>query len=88
MLYSPVCIIGESGETMDQLLAMRTFARVVEAGTFTKAADSLNMPKASVTKLVQSLESAPRRQAPAAHHAPRIGHAGRRDPTTRRPRAC
>ncbi|CAN7559571.1 LysR substrate-binding domain-containing protein [Duganella sp. LjRoot269] len=42
---------------MDQLLAMRTFARVVEAGTFTKAADSLRMPKASVTKLVQSLET-------------------------------
>ena len=42
---------------MDQLLAMRTFARVVEAGTFTKAADSLQMPKATVTKLVQSLES-------------------------------
>ena len=29
----------------------------VEAGTFTKAADSLRMPKASVTKLVQSLET-------------------------------
>ncbi|SHM73768.1 DNA-binding transcriptional regulator, LysR family [Duganella sacchari] len=42
---------------MDQLLAMRTFARVVEAGTFTKAADSLQMPKATVTKLVQSLET-------------------------------
>ncbi|OFA03769.1 LysR family transcriptional regulator [Duganella sp. HH101] len=42
---------------MDQLLAMRTFARVVEAGTFTKAADSLQMPKATVTKLVQSLEA-------------------------------
>jgi DNA-binding transcriptional LysR family regulator len=42
---------------MDQLLAMQTFARVVEAGTFTKAADSLQMPKATVTKLVQSLET-------------------------------
>jgi DNA-binding transcriptional LysR family regulator len=36
---------------------MRTFARVVEAGSFTKAADSLQLPKASVTKLVQSLET-------------------------------
>jgi len=42
---------------MDQLLAMRVFARVVEAGTFTKAADSLQMPNATVTKLIQSLES-------------------------------
>jgi DNA-binding transcriptional LysR family regulator len=42
---------------MDQLLALRVFARVVEAGTFTRAADSLQMPKPTVTKLVQSLEA-------------------------------
>ncbi|HEU4777106.1 MAG TPA: LysR family transcriptional regulator [Telluria sp.] len=42
---------------MDQLLAIRAFARVVEAGTFTKAADSLDMPNATLTKLVQSLEA-------------------------------
>ena len=36
---------------------MRVFTRVVESGTFTKAADSLQMPKASVTKLVQQLEA-------------------------------
>jgi DNA-binding transcriptional LysR family regulator len=42
---------------MDQLQAIRVFARVVEAGTFTKAADSMNMPKATVTKLIQSLEA-------------------------------
>lgn len=41
---------------MDHLLAIRVFARVVEAGTFTKAADSLSMPKPTVTKLVQTLE--------------------------------
>lgn len=41
---------------MDQLQALRVFARVVEAGTFTKAADSLNIPKATVTKLIQGLE--------------------------------
>src|SRR5207237_9890171 len=38
-------------------LAMQVFTRVVEAGTFTKAADSLKMPKATVTKLVQGLEN-------------------------------
>lgn len=33
------------------------FTRVVEAGSFTKAANSLDMPKATVTKLVQGLEA-------------------------------
>lgn len=42
---------------MDQFLALKVFARVVEAGTFTKAADSLQMPKPTVTKLVQNLET-------------------------------
>jgi LysR family transcriptional regulator, regulator for bpeEF and oprC len=42
---------------MDQLAAMRAFVRVVEAGTFTRAASSLEMPKATVTKLIQSLEA-------------------------------
>lgn len=42
---------------MDQMLAMRVFMRVVEAGTFTKAADSMNIPKPTVTKLIQGLES-------------------------------
>jgi LysR family transcriptional regulator for bpeEF and oprC len=42
---------------MDQLSAMRAFVRVVEAGTFTKAAMTLGMPKPTVTKLVQNLES-------------------------------
>jgi DNA-binding transcriptional LysR family regulator len=41
----------------NQIQAMRVFVRVVEAGTFTKAADSLRTPKATVTKLVQGLES-------------------------------
>jgi len=42
---------------MDQLQALRVFARVVEAGTFTRAAESLQMPKATVSKLVQGLEA-------------------------------
>ena len=42
---------------MDQLLAMRSFARVVEAGGFTRAADSLDMPVATVSKQVQELEA-------------------------------
>lgn len=42
---------------MDQLQAIRAFARVVEAGNFTRAADSLNMPNATLSKLVQDLEA-------------------------------
>ncbi|KFC75528.1 Branched-chain amino acid aminotransferase [Bosea sp. LC85] len=42
---------------MDQLSAMRAFVRVVEAGTFTRAADLLDMPKPTVTKQIQQLES-------------------------------
>lgn len=42
---------------MNQLLAIRVFARVVEAGSFVKAADSMDMPKATVSKLIQDLES-------------------------------
>lgn len=42
---------------MDQLLAIRAFARVVEAGSFTKAADTLGMPNASLTKAIQALEA-------------------------------
>jgi LysR family transcriptional regulator, regulator for bpeEF and oprC len=42
---------------MDKLAAMQAFVRVVEAGTFTRAADSMQLPKATVTRLVQTLES-------------------------------
>lgn len=42
---------------MDQLQAIRAFARVVEAGNFTRAADSLAMPNATLSKLVQELEA-------------------------------
>jgi DNA-binding transcriptional LysR family regulator len=35
---------------------MTVFVRVVEAGTFTKAADTLNLPNATVTRLIQGLE--------------------------------
>lgn len=36
---------------------MRAFARVVETGSFTKAAESMDLPKASLTRLVQALEA-------------------------------
>lgn len=42
---------------MDQLMAIRAFARVVETGNFTRAADSLDMPNATLSKQVQELEA-------------------------------
>jgi DNA-binding transcriptional LysR family regulator len=45
------------GLRYDQLAAMRAFARIVEAGTFTRAATLLEMPKPTVTKLLQTLEA-------------------------------
>ncbi len=42
---------------MDQLLALRVFVRIAESGAFSKAADSLDIPRPTVTKLVQDLES-------------------------------
>ena len=42
---------------MDQIQAMRVFVRVVEAGNFTRAADSLDLPKGTVTKQIQALEA-------------------------------
>lgn len=42
---------------MDQLSAMRAFIRVVETGNFTRASEALDMPKATVTNLIQNLEA-------------------------------
>jgi DNA-binding transcriptional LysR family regulator len=42
---------------MDQLSAMRVFVRVVETGNFTRAAATLDMPKTTVTNMVQNLEA-------------------------------
>lgn len=42
---------------MDQLQALRVFVRIAESGGFGKAADTLNVPKATVSKLIQELEA-------------------------------
>lgn len=42
---------------MDQLLAIRAFVRIAEAGSFGKAADQLNIPRSTASKLIQDLES-------------------------------
>src|SRR5690606_7055256 len=45
------------GGPMDRIDAMQAFVRVVETGSFTKAAATLHMSKTSVTQLVQQLEA-------------------------------
>jgi DNA-binding transcriptional LysR family regulator len=42
---------------MDRFDAMQAFVRVVESGSFTKAAETLHMSKTSVTQLIQQLEA-------------------------------
>ncbi|RQR22304.1 LysR family transcriptional regulator [Burkholderia sp. Bp9143] len=42
---------------MDRLQAMQVFTRVVDTKSFTKAADTLELPRASVTITIQNLES-------------------------------
>jgi LysR family transcriptional regulator, regulator for bpeEF and oprC len=42
---------------MDRLQAMKVFTRVVETNSFTRAADSLGLPRASVSVIIQQLET-------------------------------
>jgi DNA-binding transcriptional LysR family regulator len=42
---------------MDRFNAMRVFTRIVELGGFARAADSLQLPRASVTILIKQLEA-------------------------------
>ncbi|WP_454725264.1 MULTISPECIES: LysR substrate-binding domain-containing protein [Cupriavidus] len=42
---------------MDKLQAMQVFTRVVETSSFSRAADSLEMPKGSVTRHIKELEA-------------------------------
>ncbi|MGA3250703.1 MAG: LysR family transcriptional regulator, partial [Paraburkholderia sp.] len=42
---------------MDRLQAMKVFTRVVETNGFSRAADTLDLPRASVTTIIQNLEA-------------------------------
>ncbi|MYM84773.1 LysR family transcriptional regulator [Duganella sp. FT50W] len=42
---------------MNKLQAMEVFVQVVDAGGFTRAADNMKLPKATVSTLIQSLET-------------------------------
>jgi LysR family transcriptional regulator for bpeEF and oprC len=43
---------------MDKIKAMRAFVRIVEANSFSKAADTLGVPRAALTATIQKLEAA------------------------------
>lgn len=42
---------------MDKIKAMQTFVRIVDANSFTKAAETLGLPRASLTATMQQLET-------------------------------
>jgi LysR family transcriptional regulator for bpeEF and oprC len=42
---------------MDKVKAMQTFVRIVEANSFTKAAETLGLPRAALTATIQKLEA-------------------------------
>jgi len=42
---------------MDKVKAMQTFVRIVEANSFSKAAETLDLPRASLTATMQNLEA-------------------------------
>jgi len=50
-------IDGLYGESVDKIQSMQVVVRVAELSNFTRAAESLGLPKASVSRLVQQLES-------------------------------
>ncbi|EMV9186448.1 LysR family transcriptional regulator, partial [Escherichia coli] len=47
----------QAGGNMDVLHAMRAFVRVVDAGSFTAAANALGLSTAQVSRVVSDLES-------------------------------
>jgi DNA-binding transcriptional LysR family regulator len=42
---------------VDRLVAMQAFVKVAETGSFTRASEALDVPKATVSRLVQALET-------------------------------
>ena len=42
---------------MNQILSMRTFIRVVETGSFSRAAEQLALPRSTISKLISDLEA-------------------------------
>lgn len=52
-----ILLFNPSEQSMDRLDTLRVFLRVAELGSFTRAADSLGLPKASVSQAIARLEA-------------------------------
>jgi LysR family transcriptional regulator for bpeEF and oprC len=50
------CVEGQRSRLMDRFQAMQVFTRVVDTNSFSLAADSLGLPRATVTTTIQNLE--------------------------------
>lgn len=48
---------NQEGQRVDRIKAMQTFVRIVEAGSFARAAETLDLPRASLTATIQKLEA-------------------------------
>lgn len=48
---------NQEGQRVDRVKAMQTFVRIVEAGSFARAAETLDLPRASLTATIQKLEA-------------------------------
>lgn len=55
-MYNASPVNSVRGLTVNQLLAMRAFVRVVENGSFSRTADQLILPRSTVSKLITDLE--------------------------------
>lgn len=56
-LKEPLKFSVKQGNTVDRIHAMQVFTRIVDANSFSRAADTLNLPRASVTNILQTLEA-------------------------------
>ncbi len=56
VLHNDASTPAECGQALNQLQAMKAFVRVVEAGSFARAADQLGLPRSTVSKLILDLE--------------------------------
>ncbi|VTP82295.1 DNA-binding transcriptional activator GcvA [Leclercia adecarboxylata] len=61
---------------MDKIQAMQLFIRVAELESFSRAADSMGLPKGSVSRQIQALENGLGTPAIAPHHKARQPHTG------------
>ncbi len=62
---------------MDKIHAMQLFIRVAELESFSRAADTLGLPKGSVSRQIQALESHLGARLRQPHHPPGAVDAGR-----------